>query len=1304
MRAHVIGMALGMLGASAGALAAAPAHAAVTFGAETTYTTHGGEGTDSVAIGDVNGDGIPDLVAANGSVYYSGTDLSVLLGTGGGAFGTATQAPLGQRPSTHEHAVALADMNGDHRLDAVVATGGKLVKTLLGDGTGGLGTPIDATTSSANDPTTVALGDVDGDGLPDAVAGVYDDGRAYVLLNLGDGTLANQGVSVRIYTQTPGGNGGAQGTQDVQLGDVNGDGRLDIVGINSLQNAAFVALGHGDGTFASPSRVDVAGSPTSLVLADFNGDGKLDFATADRYPSHSGAATVVLGNGDGTFGTPVEYAVGLQPIAIDVADFDLDGHPDLVTANSGEPDLSVLRGAGDGTFGTAINVNVPSFGGGNNPNAVSAGDLDGDGRPDLVTTTIGYGRASVFLNTSPVVTVSPVSHDFGDVIEHTTAPAADFTVTNRTHTTVTVQQPTSSDPQFAATLGAGCASIAAGATCAVQATVAPTATGPQHATLTIPTSSGSHSVQLYANGVASPAASLSTSSIDFGDVQAQDPTGASHTVTVHNTSASVTETVTWDLASGPFDVVPGDANATSECARTVSGALVYTDLGPGQDCTMHVRFRPATTGAAAATLHVSVGVPGGTSHAPQAPLVGAGDVALQGKGTAAVLSATRSQPSIDFGSRELGAPPLQRSITVTNTSPGASISVRGIADGPFSVPAADDGDAGWQDACSASVNAQIAYKVLAPNESCRVDVVLTPQDVGPVSGPLHIEIGTPGGTDHAPQAPLAAADDVTLAATVAPPTITVSPTTLAFATVNPGSPPTARTVTVTNTSHDASITVTPTTDPGREFTAPPADEGDAGWQDACFASVNAQITYKVLPPGATCTQDVLFTPGSFPGDTTATLHLRAGIPSGAGGAPEHAVDVATVGLSATVAVQLSAEVGVGALGWPPETQGHVANDLRSFGVRNTSDVAISIRVDVTGPFVLVDSHLGDAPECDQTTPGVKTYTVVVPGASCRVSLRISDATVGPANGTVRLRIGRIDIAGDPPAEPLVDVAQIPLTGSIEAPRPAAKAQSPLLAFGTHDVAETQHADLTERIVNTGNVPIGIGLITSARPFSVVPNAAALTPCISVSPSGITYTELPPGQACWVTVRFTPDAAGPANARMSIGFGLYAGPGGPSTPLTLLPDVTLMGTGTVKHPIPGHVTWPSVPVGSSQTQAIPVVNTTTRTEAVTVLPTSGEFTVVRAAKARAVAAAHTKQCALRAGVRTRLAPRTVCFVTVRFAPKRVGTARGKLHVRITGGRTLSATLRGVGVGVGVAAATPAAAPPTRARAARPRSRR
>jgi hypothetical protein len=348
----------------------------------------------SVAVGDFNGDGTPDLAVAN----EGSNNVSVLLGKGDGTFQPAQSFPAGAGPRS----VAVGDFNGDGLLDLAVAGFGydtyyhssydETVRVLLGQGDG---TFLPAQSYAAwSDPWSVAVGDFNGDGKLDlAVANSASYGgtpSVSVLRGQGDGTfLPAVNYSAGPYPYS------------VAVGDFNGDGKLDLAVANRGTYPSYndgsvsVLLGKGDGSFLPAQAVPAGGGPISLAMGDFNSDGKLDLAVANlgTPPFYTnGSVSVLLGKGDGSFQAPVSYAAGIHPTSVAVGDFNGDGKPDLAVVFSGG--VRVLLGQGDGTFQT---TNV-SYLAGSDPISVAVGDLNGDGFPDLAVANSYSNDVSILLN------------------------------------------------------------------------------------------------------------------------------------------------------------------------------------------------------------------------------------------------------------------------------------------------------------------------------------------------------------------------------------------------------------------------------------------------------------------------------------------------------------------------------------------------------------------------------------------------------------------------------------------------------------------------------------------------------------------------------------------------------------------------------------------------------------------------------------------------------------------------------------------------------------------------------------------
>jgi hypothetical protein len=210
--------------------------------------------------------------------------------------------------------------------------------------------------------------------------------------------------------------------QEPVIADFNGDGRRDVAFPLDYPNAVHIFLGDGTGKLVPGGSYPTGGKePYGLVAADLNLDGKLDLVAANRYSYAPGLVSVLLGRGDGTFLPVSLFATNNHPAKLVVGDFNHDGRPDVaVTCQyGGSSSVDVLLGNGDGTLQPAVHYAVDGF-----PNSVKAGDVNGDGRPDLTVDSGVIASFSVLLGNgdgtfqpaqSFPLAHAPWGHALGDV-------------------------------------------------------------------------------------------------------------------------------------------------------------------------------------------------------------------------------------------------------------------------------------------------------------------------------------------------------------------------------------------------------------------------------------------------------------------------------------------------------------------------------------------------------------------------------------------------------------------------------------------------------------------------------------------------------------------------------------------------------------------------------------------------------------------------------------------------------------------------------------------------------------------------
>jgi type II secretory pathway component GspD/PulD (secretin) len=364
----------------------------------TDYDT--GQGPISVAIATFNtkNSGHLDLAIAN---QTDGT-ITILAGNGDGTFvaeatpctppscialppATAGTTTTAASPSS----IVTGDFNDDGFPDlAVTDRANNRVLVLLGNGDGTFQTPVPYPTGA--NPVALVAQDFDGDGQPDLAIVNQTDGTVTILLGnkvngIQNGTFGTPPTHPAALPV-----GAAPSSIATGEFDTMNNTNADLVVTNSTNNTVSVLLGNGDGTFGTQQIFNTGNGPAGVATADFNSDGNLDLAVTNQADS---TVSILLGNGNGTFQTQSTVATGSSPVGIVAANF-TGTSTGLVVADETANNADVLIGNGDGTFNSPISLPT-----GNAPIALATADLNSDGTLDLVTANNASNTVSVTLNT-----------------------------------------------------------------------------------------------------------------------------------------------------------------------------------------------------------------------------------------------------------------------------------------------------------------------------------------------------------------------------------------------------------------------------------------------------------------------------------------------------------------------------------------------------------------------------------------------------------------------------------------------------------------------------------------------------------------------------------------------------------------------------------------------------------------------------------------------------------------------------------------------------------------------------------------
>ncbi len=646
------------------------------------------------------------------------------------------------------------------------------------------------------------MADVNGDGKPDLLVANYyadvnaDNSSVGVLLGNGDGTF-QAAVSY---------DSGGYTALSVVVADVNGDGKPDLLVANLCANsssncpngAVGVLLGNGDGTFQTAVNYGSGGWYTnSVAVADVNGDGKADLLLANEFPIgdyYDGEAAVLLGNGNGTFQTAATYlSGGSAATSVAVADVNGDGKPDLVVTNCG---ASGTNSCEKGTVGVLLGNGDGTFqtavaysSGGFHAYSVAVVDVNGDGKPDLLVANItgaGYPDGSVGVLLNTSLNGTTTSLTSSQNPSNFGQPVT-FTAQVTGQIGFYKGRPTGTVSFFDGTTNIGNSNVNSGIATLTTSTLA-VGTHSMTATYNGDTNFAPSTSPVLHQVVQGAIASLSPSSLNFGN-QTVGITNSPQNVTLTN-NGNINLTISLIQITGTNS---GDFNQTNNCRSS---------LTPNNSCQIGVTFTPTTTGTRNAAVSVTDNAPG----SPQsASLTGVG-----------VLPAVTFSPtSLTFPTQLVFTNSPAQPVTLTNAGAGV-LKINHISvTSPFQ----------QTNNCPSS---------LGPGAKCMINVKFRPGN----KGLFHSAVSV---TDNAPGSP----QNVPLTGTGT--FMQLIPTTLNFGTQPVGTRSLAKKITLTNKG-GAAVNITSISITGidaKDF----AETNTCGKSVASGASCFIKVTFKPLAKG-----------------------------------------------------------------------------------------------------------------------------------------------------------------------------------------------------------------------------------------------------------------------------------------------------------------------------------------------------------------------------------------------------------------------------------------------------------------------